>query len=88
MESSYLLKRNDKYTGPSAAKATELTLKITSGEDSAKLADNISSGYYDAAFISGSESDKIKQSSGVTYTSYNDTVWGFAQGILPRSDKA
>lgn len=90
LESSYLLKRNDKYTGPSAAKATELTLKITSGEDSAKLADNISSGYYDAAFISGSESDKIKQSSGVTYTSYNDTVWGFAfntSTLLFQNDK-
>lgn len=81
LDASYLLKANDKYTGPSPTKAKELTLKIldSSATDSSDndLVSKLESGYYDAAFITGEDSDKIKKNSGVTYTAYQDTTWAF-----------
>ena len=75
LESSYLLKKNTHYTGPSPTKAKELTLKIPTDDERTKILSKLESGYYDAAFISGHESDAIKQSSGISYTEYCDTTW-------------
>lgn len=75
LESSYLLKKNTYYTGPSPTKAKELTLKIPTDDERTKILSKLESGYYDAAFISGHESADIKKSSGVTYTEYCDTTW-------------
>lgn len=79
LDASYLLKNNDKYTGPSPAKAKELTLKILdkSTDTDDDLVSKLESGYYDAAFITAENSDKINKDSGVTYTPYQDTTWGF-----------
>lgn len=79
LDASYLLKNNDKYTGPSPAKAKELTLKIIdkSTDTDDDLVSKLESGYYDAAFITAENSDKINKDSGVTYTPYQDTTWGF-----------
>ena len=79
LDASYLLKNNDKYTGPSPAKAKELTLKIIdkSTDTDNDLVSKLESGYYDAAFITAENSDKINKDSGVTYTPYQDTTWGF-----------
>ena len=79
LDASYLLKKNKGYTGPSPATATELTLKIPdkNDEDNNDLVSKLESGYYDAAFITGKDSDKVKKNSGVTYTAYQDTTWGF-----------
>ena len=43
----------------------------------ADILERLESGYYDAAFINGSDSKKIKDSSGVSYTPYIDTTWAF-----------
>lgn len=78
LESSYLLKNNQQYTGPSPAVGNELTLKIPDTEsDNSVIIEGLESGYYDAAFISGTDSEKIKEKSGVTYSPYSDTTWAF-----------
>lgn len=79
LDASYLLKNNDRYTGPSPSKAKELTLKILdkSSDTDDDLVSKLESGYYDAAFITAENSDKINKDSGVTYTPYQDTTWGF-----------
>ncbi len=79
LDTSYLLKNNENYTGPSPAKAKELTLKILdkSSDSDDDLVSKLESGYYDAAFITAENSDKINKKSGVTYTPYQDTTWAF-----------
>jgi oligopeptide transport system substrate-binding protein len=79
LESSYLLKNNEQYTGPSPSEASELTLNIvdTDSQTRSKILENIQSGYYDAAFISGLESEQISNDSSVELTPYNDTTWAF-----------
>ncbi len=79
LDTSYLLKNNENYKGPSPAKAKELTLKIIdkSSDSDDDLVSKLESGYYDAAFITAENSDKINKKSGVTYTPYQDTTWAF-----------
>ena len=73
LESSYLLKKNDYYLGEFPASAKELTLKITDEDD--KTVDKLISGYYDAAFIQGTDSEKILKSGALTTKPYNNTTW-------------
>ena len=77
LESSYLLRNNEAYTGEHKSIARELTLKIVDDNSKADILERLESGYYDAAFINGSDSKKIKDSSGVSYTPYIDTTWAF-----------
>lgn len=78
LETSYLLKANDVYTGPNTTKAKELTLKIVEdGADTKETVSRLESGYYDAAFISGRDSDGIKKNRGITYMEFTDTTWAF-----------
>lgn len=85
LETSYLLKNNPQYTGPAPTKAKELTLKIVDNESNEEdLLERIESGYYDAAFISGKDSEAIKNTQGITYAPYQDTTWAF---ILNENDE-
>lgn len=78
LETSYLLKQNEQYKGENPASASELTLKLTDSEkDSEDTIEKLESGYYDAAFITGAESEKIKKNSGISYQPYCDTTWAF-----------
>ena len=77
LESSYLLKQNEYYTGPSPTKATELTLKMPDEEESDNIVERLTSGYYDAAYISSSQSEQFSVDSGLTFTPYNDTTLCF-----------
>lgn len=78
LESSYLLKKNEYYGGDFPASAKELTLKIPSADESDKNKLNkIESGYYDAAFIRGDETEQLKKKDGITYMPYDDTTWAF-----------
>ena len=77
LESSYLLKKNDNYKGPSPTKATELTLKIPDEDESKKTVERLVSGYYDAAYISSEQSEQINDESGLTFIPYNDTTLAF-----------
>ena len=73
LETSYLLKKNELYLGEFPANAGELTLKITDDEDD--TGKKLLSGYYDAAFIKGSESQQVLKSDSLTTQAYNDTTW-------------
>ena len=79
LEESYLLKKNENYKGDFPAKADELTLKIVTDadkKDSKKtVTARLESGYFDAAFITGAESDKLKKAKGINYVPYQDTTW-------------
>ncbi|MBQ3904556.1 MAG: hypothetical protein II744_06215 [Eubacterium sp.] len=75
LEASYLLKQNKLYCGDYPATAGELTLKIDDKKD--KTVSLLESGYYDAAFISGSESAELKSAEGINYVPYDDSVWAF-----------
>lgn len=81
LDTSYLLKQNKQYTGPSPTEANELTLKIINAEDEqndkTSTVSRLESGYYDAAFIKGTETEKLKKAQGITYYPYNDTTWAF-----------
>lgn len=77
LESSYLLKQNTYYCGETPAPASELTLKIVKNEDRDKTIELLEKGYYDAVFINGFDTDKIKNTKGITLTPYNDTTWSF-----------
>ena len=71
LEASYILKNNKQYVGDYKSAVTDITLKITDGtEDTAKY---LKSGYYDAAYISGQEYDKLKDSD-ITAISYTDAT--------------
>lgn len=76
LEQSYILKNNPAYKGPSPAKASDLTLKIVDGEES--LAEKLISGYYDAAYIRGYESEEVAKKSGITLIPYANTTWALA----------
>lgn len=85
LESSYLLKANKQYTGAYPTKAKELTLKIVGDEDKNEIISKLEDGYYDAAFISGHDSESIKKTKGISYIEYQDTTWAF---ILNSNDEA
>ena len=71
LEASYILKNNKQYVGDFKSAVTDITLKITDNtEDAAK---NLKSGYYDAAYITGQEYDKLKDSD-ITAISYTDAT--------------
>ena len=77
LESSYVLKKNDDYKGPAPAIASELTLKIPGEDDKSDTVERLTSGYYDAAYISSLESERIKDSENLTFTEYNDKTLTF-----------
>lgn len=75
LESSFILKKNEEYVGESPAKITDLTLNVMSEERKQKLVKNIKDGYYDAAYISGSEYEELEGQNGITATPYSNTTW-------------
>ena len=93
LDTSYILKKSistkdgvqtNGYRGPSPAKASVLTLKIV-GENE-NITDRLKSGYYDAAYIKGSESAAISNKNGLTLVPYSNTTWSLVmnsgKGIL------
>lgn len=78
LEASYLLKQNQHYQGPSPTEISQLSLRITGDEDatgSKSVAGKLESGSYDAAFITGVQSEQLSKDSGITYLPYADTTW-------------
>ncbi len=88
LETSYIMKANSAYKGPSPAKASDLTLKIVADDES--VADKLSSGYYDAAYLRGYESDKVGKKSGISLVPYSNTTWVFvinaSKGVFSKKD--
>ncbi len=71
LEASYILKNNKQYTGEYPSKVSDITLKIVGEND--EIAERLESGYYDAAYISGEEYQKLKNSN-ITASSYANTT--------------
>lgn len=71
LEASYVLKNNKQYVGDYKSAVTDITLKIADENDD--TAKNLKSGYYDAAYITGQEYDKLNDS-GITAISYIDAT--------------
>lgn len=88
LETSYIMKANTAYAGPSPAKASDLTLKIVGSDES--VADKLVSGYYDAAYLRGYESDKAGKKSGITLVPYSNTTWSLiintSKGVFAKKD--
>lgn len=83
-EKSYILKKNDKYAGPSPAIAADVTFKIVDPDEA--LSPQLISGYYDAAYIRGYESIDAGKKKGVNLMPYSNIAWAFVfnekSGIL------
>lgn len=78
LDASYLLKRNDYYKGEFPTAISQLSLRITGDEEetgSKSVTGRLESGSYDAAFITGTESERLSEESGITYIPYEDTTW-------------
>lgn len=88
LEASYIMRANTAYAGPSPAKASDLTLKIVGSDES--VADKLVSGYYDAAYLRGYESDKAGKKSGITLVPYSNTTWSLiintSKGVFAKKD--
>lgn len=88
LDKSYILKKNESYTGPSPAKAADLTLKIV--EENELLADKLLSGYYDSAYLRGYETAQISEKDKITLIPYSSITWAMIintnSGILVNQD--
>lgn len=72
LEASYILRNNDLYIGEHPSKVTDITLNIVSEES--KIAENLKSGYYDCAYITGSEYEQLNDDH-ITVTPYTNKMW-------------
>ncbi len=88
LDTSYVLKDNSAYNGPTKAKASDLTLKKV--ESDAELYEDVISGYYDAAYLRGYEGKEVSKKSGITLIPYSNTTWTFimnsSSGIFSQKD--
>lgn len=88
LEKSYILKNNASYSGPSPAKAKDLTLKIIDNTEA--LAPKLDSGYYDAAYLRGYELTELDSKSKSNLIPYSDITWSLiintSSGILANHD--
>lgn len=74
LESSYILDKNEAYNGPNSTKVDNITLN-NKGETGSDIVDKLISGYYDAAYISGSGYEKIADNKDITTTEYSNITW-------------
>lgn len=74
LDTSYVLKKNKLYVGDYPSKVTDITLKIT--DENAEIAKNLKNGYYDSAYISGSEYEQLSDNK-ITARPYSNKTWAF-----------
>lgn len=74
LEASYILDRNELYIGDFPSAVSDITLNIKNGNTD--VVKNLKSGYYDCAYISGSEYSRLDDNS-VTLTPYTNKMWAF-----------
>lgn len=87
LENSYILKKRgdkNKYLGPNPTAVSDITLKIVDGDTS--LSSDLISGYYDAAYLRGYESESASKKKGINLIPYSNITWAFVlnsnKGIL------
>lgn len=74
LDKSYILKNNKLYVGEYPSKVTDITLNITDADSD--IPKNIKSGYYDCAYISGADYEKINDDK-ITALPYSNKMWAF-----------
>lgn len=74
LESSYILKNNEQYIGDFPSKVSDVTLKIV--DENEEIAKKLEDGYYDCAYISGSEYELLKGTE-ISAVPYCDKTWAF-----------
>lgn len=72
LETSYILKNNNMYTGAHPAQVTDITLNIINEESD--VPQKLKSGYYDCAYITGKEYESIDDDK-ITVTPYSNKLW-------------
>ena len=78
LDASYLLKRNEEYKGEFPTVINQLSLRISANDEetgSKSVAGRLESGSYDAAFITGQQTEQLGHDSGIAYVPYEDTTW-------------
>lgn len=74
LDTSYVLKKNRLYIGDYPSRVTDITLKIT--DENSEIAKNLKNGYYDSAYISGSEYEQLNDNK-ITAQPYSNKTWAF-----------
>ncbi len=72
LEASYILKNNDLYNGEHPSEVTDITLNIT--DANSDIAEKLASGYYDCAYINGSEYEKLSNDK-ISVLPYSNKTW-------------
>ncbi len=72
LESSYILENNDMYVGDNPSSVTDITLSIT--DENSDIPKYLKSGYYDCAYITGSEYEELNDDK-ITVTPYTNKMW-------------
>ena len=68
LDTSYTLNKNQEYKGANPTKVDNITLNIK--DENSKVPEKLESGYYDAAFLTGSEYGALKKKDDLTAVSY------------------
>ncbi len=72
LEASYILKNNSLYTGINPSEISDITLNII--DTDSNIPKNLKSGYYDSAYISGSEYEQLDDDD-ITVLPYSNKMW-------------
>ena len=75
LATSYTLNKNQEYKGANPTKVDNITLNIK--DENSKVPEKLESGYYDAAFLTGSEYGALKKKNDLTAIPYANTTWAF-----------
>ena len=79
------MNKNQEYKGANPTKVDNITLNIK--DENSKVPEKLESGYYDAAFLTGSEYGALKKKDDLTAIPYANTTWAFLlntnQGSYP-----
>lgn len=75
LDTSYTLNINQEYKGANPTKVDNITLNIK--DENSKVPEKLESGYYDAAFLTGSEYGALKKKDDLTAIPYANTTWAF-----------
>lgn len=74
LDASYILKNNKLYVGDFPSKISDITLNIT--DKKSDIPKNLKSGYYDSAYISGTEYEALNDDK-ITVQPYSNKMWAF-----------
>ena len=69
------MNKNEEYKGANPTKVDNITLNIK--DENSKVPEKLESGYYDAAFLTGSEYGALKKKDDLTAIPYANTTWAF-----------